>query len=98
MSKTYNWFDENIGWGGLGLIALLFTILSIIIFGVVSAWSSVLKNNEYANYAISRIGDRNLIGKDTLMILQFDRINNLYLLSNGMYIKPEIIYKSKKVK
>lgn len=98
MSKTYNWFDENIGWDGLGLIALSFMILSIIIFGIVSTVSSVSKDNEYVNYAMSRIGDRNLIGKDTLMIIQFDRINNVYLLNNGMWVSPEIIYKSKKVK
>ena len=98
MSKVYKWFDENIGFGGIALITLCLFTLSILVYITINSVSAISRNNENREYLKSRIGDKYVIGKDTLMVLKLDETNDIYLLSNGMYVMPEVIYKSKKVK
>jgi len=98
MSKVYKWFDENIGFGGIALITLCLLTLSILVYITINSVSAISRNNENREYLKSRIGDKYVIGKDTLMVLKLDETNDIYLLSNGMYVMPEVIYKSKKVK
>ena len=98
MSKIYKWFDENIGFSGIALIIMCLLTLSILVYMVLNAFSTIAKDNANREYLKSRIGNKYIIGKDTLMVLELDEMNDIYLLSNGMYVIPKVIYKSKKVK
>ena len=98
MSKLHEWFNENIGFSGIALIILCLLIFSILVYIVVNGFSTIAKDNANREYLKSRIGNKYIIGKDTLMVLELDEMNDIYLLSNGMYVIPKVICKSKKVK
>ena len=98
MNKLHEWFNENIGFSGIALIILCLFTLSILVYMVVNGFSTIAKDNANREYLKSRIGNKYIIGKDTLMVLELDEMNYIYLLSNGMYVIPKVIYKSKKVK
>ena len=98
MSRAYRWFNNNVGFSGLfvlGFAVLVFGfIVSIIVLGI----NGTFKNSEHREYLKSYIGNKYVVGKDTVFIYELDEIRNVYLLSNGQRVVPEIIYNSKKVK
>lgn len=98
MSKAYKWFIEEIGFYGLYILTIVLAIICILIAVIVENINGLHDNNKHLRYLKSRIGDRYIVNKDTITVLEFNEINNMYLLSNGNYIIPELIYKSKKVK
>ena len=98
MSKLYKWFDENIGFGGLFIIFTGLSVVWLMIVIFVKGISGVAENDKHIAYLKTRIGDKYIVNKDTLLVLEFDTYNSKYLLSSGFYVSPEIIYKSKKVK
>ena len=98
MSKLYKWFIEEIGFSGLYILTIVFAIIIILIAVIIENVNGLHDNNKHIRYLKSRIGDKYIMNKDTIIVLEFNEINNMYILSNGNYVIPEIIYKSKKVK
>ena len=98
MSKLYEWFDDNIGYSGLFLSIFTTSLVIVIIISIVVSINGIGDRRKHVDYLINRIGDRYVMGKDTVLVLEFDDMEYKYLLSNGFKVVPEIIYKSKKVK
>lgn len=98
MSKAYKWFIEEIGFSGLYILTIAFAIIGILTAIIVENVNGLHDNKKYIRYLKSRIGDKYIVNKDTITVLEFNEINSMYLLSNGNYVIPEIIYKSKKVR